>query len=208
MEELEKEKIWPGRFDGVNLKILYFAHRHLLKDHTYWLFLKVYRWLSHHDLVIGSSEGGELTSTVMPENYFMDYSDVQAGEGYRNLSQITVVQVTRMVNAGIYTRFLEEHNKTAVGKILFTDHSFLKYPLLVNDRTEFFRRAEHYRIRLGDWFISPLHPVTSNLEAWDFNPGCYPVAARIASQIVNLPTDTKDYRKVLAFLEKNLELIL
>ena len=47
-------------------------------------------------------------------------------------------------------------------------HTYLKFPLLVKDRKKFFKEAEKEKIELGDWFISPIHPITKNLEYWHY----------------------------------------
>ena len=92
-------------------------------------------------------------------------------------------------------------------KKLFKNHSFLKYPLLVKKRNDFLKLAEKEKIKLGDWFLSPLHPVQNNLQQWNFDKKQYPIAVKIASQIVNLPTDTKNIEKNLSFLKNNLKFI-
>jgi len=90
---------------------------------------------------------------------------------------------------------------------LFPNHSFLKYPLRVNDRPTFQSSAEKARVPLGDWFSSPLHPIETNLERWRFHPGNFPVAERLARTVVNLPTDTLHPDKVISFLKAYLPLI-
>ena len=64
-----------------------------------------------------------------------------------------------------YTNFLKESGKNHVDRKWFSNHSFLKYPLLVERREEFMLLAEKNRIEHGDWFMSPLHPVKGDLSA-------------------------------------------
>jgi len=75
------------------------------------------------------------------------------------------------------------------------------------DRSSFLLAAEKARVPLGDWFSSPLHPVTDNLERWWFQAGEFPVAERLARSVVNLPTDTLDPDKIISFLNHHLPLI-
>ena len=82
---------------------------------------------------------------------------------------------------------------------------FLKYPLLVKDRQLFNESARKMRITLGDWFISPLHPVEEDLSKWFFKNIEYPVSSKIAKNIVNLPTDVRNNIRVIKFLKKNFE---
>ena len=87
------------------------------------------------------------------------------------------------------------------------NHSFLKYPLLVKNRSRFEQLAEKNQIALGDWFNSPLHPVKGDLGLWKMEKRHFPNAVNIAARIVNLPTDLEKVDRVIMFLEKNLELI-
>jgi len=81
---------------------------------------------------------------------------------------------------------------------------FLKYPLLVKDRESFNSAARRMKVVLGDWFVSPLHPVEGELNKWFFDTAKFPVASRLAKCLVNLPTDVKDNSDVIRFLEINI----
>ncbi|HEX9250751.1 MAG TPA: hypothetical protein VF870_00840, partial [Ignavibacteriaceae bacterium] len=89
----------------------------------------------------------------------------------------------------------------------FSNHIFLKYPLIVKNRKLFFELAKNSRITLGDWFLSPLHPVKVDLERWQLVRHNYPVADSISKKIVNLPTDIRTNKVVIKFLNQNLDLI-
>jgi dTDP-4-amino-4,6-dideoxygalactose transaminase len=169
--------------------------------------IKFYRFLSKNNLIIGSNQGGELSGVKIPKDYFKDISSVQVNAGIRQLKQLDKVNKLRKNNALEYTQFLKDQNKTFVSENLFDNHLFLKYPLLVKDRELFFRLAEREKISLGDWFLSPLHPIKGNLELWEFNLELFSYGSSIAKKIVNLPTDIEDNSKVLKFLKNNLELI-
>jgi len=207
IKAMEKEKLKPKFTSGITFKALFFARRYLLTDRNYWHLLRLYRWLSKNNLVIGSSRGEELEGVVMPPRYFMDYGNQQAKEGLRNIGNLEKIINLRKANAKMYSQFLEKNSKTFVHAEFVGDHSFLKYPLIVNNRELFTQRAEEASIRLGDWFISPLHPVIKDLSEWNFDESLFPVASRIARHIINLPTEIPDNRKVISFLEQNLELI-
>ncbi|MFO7899335.1 MAG: aminotransferase class I/II-fold pyridoxal phosphate-dependent enzyme [Planctomycetota bacterium] len=208
VEALEKEKAAPGPREAVALRALLVARKCLLNDLTYWPLRAAYRWLSERDLILGSSRGQELDSAEMPDDYFKAMSPVQAKAGLRALAGLDELLDRRRRNAETYTRFLENHGKTAVPRALFPDHSFLKYPLLVRDRAAFSAAAETAHVPLGDWFVSPIHPVPSHLERWGFEPAQFPVAGRLAAQVVNLPTESRTPQKVLAFLDRRLDLVL
>lgn len=208
MEALENKKLPVPLKERANLKLLYFIRRYLLNDALYFFMVNIYRWLSKHNLVVGSSSGTEITSVKKPAGFFKTYSNVQAREAHRNLKSLDELMSRRRKNAELYTGFLKKHRKNHVSEDLHEDHGFLKYPLLVENRDEFFRLAEKAKIPLGEWFLSPIHPVVNGLENWFFYGENYPIAVEAAAKVVNLPTETRNPEKVIAFLEKQLDMIL
>ena len=76
------------------------------------------------------------------------------------------------------------------------------YANLINHWTLFFVIAEKNEIPLGDWFVSPIHPVTKEFEKWDLDINRYENAKYLSQRVVNLPTDIDDVNKVLSFLER------
>ena len=203
IQKINENLIAPSLKKRISLKLLYFVREKLLNKHTYWLLVKLYRFLSKNNLVLGSSSGEEINSTVMPQNYFMKLSEVQMKKGIQNLKNIQSVLTQRKENAKIYTEYLISKNKNHVPFSLFENHSFLKYPLLVENREEVFRLAEKHKIELGDWFISPLHPVQKDFETWQLQPELFPNAVFAAKRMINLPTTVNDITSVIKFLEKN-----
>ena len=93
-----------------------------------------------------------------------------------------------------------------------SDNAYLKYPLLVKDRKLFFELAAKKNIELGDWFISPIHPITEQFHLWQYDYGKFPIAEYMSAQIVNLPTHIdmgpKAVERVLSFLNENKDQLL
>jgi dTDP-4-amino-4,6-dideoxygalactose transaminase len=207
VEALEKGKQRPTTGEASLLRMLIRLQRWLVRDWSYWKLVALYRRLSRYNLILGSSQGGELDVGAMPGNFFKGLSAVQAREGLRALDHLDEELGRRRRNAEIYTDFLKGKGKNHVARNLFQNHSFLKYPLKVSDRPTFQAAAEKARVPLGDWFCSPLHPVTNRLERWRFKTGDFPVAERLARTVVNLPTDTQYPEKVLSFLTNHLDLV-
>jgi perosamine synthetase len=207
MQQLDEKKIPVSFREKLNLKLLYFVRRYLLNDTSYFMFVKLYRWLSKHNFVVGSSSGEELSTVNKPRGFFKDYSNTQAKEALRNLKHFDAVLLQRKKNARIYTDFLSRTGKNHVPVDFFENHAFLKYPVKVKNRDVFFRLAEKANVPLGDWFISPIHPVKQDMTPWCFDAEKYPVAVNMATEIVNLPTDTNTIDKVIQFLKKHIDLI-
>lgn len=197
----------PSLRDQLMLTIL-LRVRPLINNNTYYLFQEAYRFLSKHNLVTGSSKGEELASTEMPKSYVNRMCAVQFRAAIRAVRELPKLNLRRLANGTIYTSLLIQMGKNHIAPELHDDHLFLKYPLLVQDRDSFMVRAREAKIPFGDWFCSPLHPVTENLSRWNFDSAKYPNAVFASQHVVNIPTDTKKPEKILSFLEKNRDLIL
>lgn len=207
VREFSKDLATPGRSERWMLRSLLFAKDAVLTPKTYWFLANGYRALSGLNLVVGSSQGGELEAPLMPDGYAKGISDVQAGRGSREILRVDAYNGHRRSIAGRYHLILEALGLRRVFEPAYAVHTFLKYPILVDGRDAFLRNAREAGIELGDWFLSPLHPVRENLERWDYQLGRNPAAEKISSQIVNLPThpgiDGRFVEKLSTFLRRN-----
>ncbi len=196
----------PSEWDVLNLSGLYLLRDCLLNDWTYWALLKGYRALSAANLVLGSSSAEELEGGVaMPKAYRKGMSSLQARRGLKALLGFNRSQAMRKTNAEELTRFLAQRGRNHVRMEMFKDHAFCKYPLLVEDRDTFVDRARSCRVSLGDWFCSPLHPVSRDLDPWHFDPSMFPRAVLAARHVVNLPLSDGELPKLFRFLERHLD---
>jgi perosamine synthetase len=207
MRELAEELANPGKRERWMLRALLLARDAALTPRSYWFLANAYRALCGLNLVVGSSQGGEMTGPAMPEDYAKGISDVQARRGTREVLRVDEYNGHRRMIAGRYHRILEDLGLRRAFEPEYAVHTFLKYPLLVDDREAFLADARRAGLELGDWFLSPLHPVPENLERWDYVRGRHPAAERISSRIVNLPThpriDARFVDDLSAFLRRN-----
>jgi len=208
VQENQKDLVQPGLKEVVELKLMYFVRRYVINDFTYWPMIRLYRWMSRHNLVVGSSSGEEIVGVEMPESYLKAQSAVQMKKGIKSLKKLNAVNELRRKNAKIYTDFLKKHGKYYVHEDLHDDHIFIRYPLLVKNREEFRERAEETKVILGEWFEAPVYPADASLATWKVDTETLPVAMEVCEQMVNLPTDEKNVGKVVAFLEKQLNQIV
>ena len=204
LKNLESIKTKPGFREIGLLKFLLLFRKTFINKYTQPVLVSVYRFLSKYNFILGSNQGNELKSTEMPKSYFKDISNVQITAGIKSLIGLKELNQLRFKNANDYTNFLKSNNKNYVKEEYFGNHMFLKYPLLVKDREAFNESARSMKIVLGDWFISPLHPVLEELDKWYFDPQKFPIASRLAKNLVNLPTDIKNNSDVIRFLRQNI----
>ena len=211
LEELNKVNeglIKPGFKEVFMLRFLYFIKQYIVTPKTYWFLIKMYRFLSKKGLVVGSSTGGEITSINEPKDYFKASSSFQEKVGGKNIDKLQTIISLRKNNALIFNEFLIKNNKTGVDLSLIKNHSFLKFPILVKDREQFKNNAEKANIKLGDWFVSMIHPIENNFNEWYLFPEDYPVSKNISSRILNLDTEDKTVDKTIRFLTENLNNII
>ena len=200
IQQVNAALITPSAKERFLLRILLFAKTYLLKGPTYWQLLKGYRWLSKKGWVVGSSSNQEMVGIEMPPDYFKAMSKVQCQKGYQALQNLKEVMQKRKEHARIVQHWLQQNNKQRVPEEYFEHHAFLKYPLLVHDRKKFLLKAEKHHIPMGDWFISPLHPVLDSLEPWGLEVSNFPQAVNTSKHIINLPLELPGYR-LINFLE-------
>ena len=189
LNDFEKKLKAPSVKDEVLLKLQLIAKETLGYKSLYWNALKLYRYLSKKNLVIGSSSGGEMDSIEMPEGYLKGLGNVQCKKGIQEVKRIMKNISYRKNIAAYYDKVLIDLGK---GKTLVPEnieHTYTKYPIFVKDRDAFFKEAEEQKIPIHDWFISQIHPITENFHLWNLNPEKFPVSKKLAQHIVNLPTD-------------------
>jgi len=208
LERTNKELIAPNLMETLQLRCLVAARHHLLNEKSYWTLVKLYRWLSSKNFVVGSSSPVELGGVSLPANYFKGHTTFQSNEGLKGLKSLQGTIQRRTHISSQYTDFLSGLGKNCVEAKYNGNHSFLKYPLLVNDRTTFQQIAENNRIVLGEWFTSPLHPVEGNLDRWHLNIRDFPTAGFAARHVVNLPTTPNSIDNVIGFLSENRSLLI
>ncbi|MEA2097938.1 MAG: DegT/DnrJ/EryC1/StrS family aminotransferase [Patescibacteria group bacterium] len=81
---------------------------------------------------------------------------------------------------------------------------YLWYTILVQNKKKFIAKAKKHHIILGDWFPQAIGPVEVDLEKAGYQKGSCPIAEKVSSQCVNLPThhgiDKKDIEKIIRII--------
>lgn len=206
LREMEEGFLNPSIKDEHILKNLLFI-RNKLNTGTYWKAMKTYRWLSKKNLILGSSQGEELDRPVKPDRFEKGFSKVQAKQGTEELKRNREVLIHRKGISDYYKEALSEMGIDVPYEPGYAVHTYLKFPLLVRDRDNFFIKAMESGIEVGDWFLSPIHPIIRSFDYWHYPYGENPVGEKISRHIVNLPTHTgidKTYRvKIREFIKSN-----
>jgi dTDP-4-amino-4,6-dideoxygalactose transaminase len=212
IRELEHAALEPPMLATTILRTLVTAREHAGRRRPFRVGRGIYRSLSHRGLVPGSSSAPELEGTTIPDGFLMRMASWQARAGSDRIQELGALVRHRQAIAKRYSEWLAARDHVIPPDIPGVEHTFLRYPLRVLDRPAFIAAANNAGVDLGDWFVSPVHPVVGDLSAWGYVPGVAPVAQRICEEIVNLPVDTtmtdKDVDDVLGFLATQERLIV
>lgn len=147
----------------------------------------------------------------MPEGFVMRLSRSQAHDGLERIGRLATQVERRRTIAGRYSNWLSAHGRSFPAEPPGFVHAYLRYPLRVTNRPTFIGAAKRAGVDLGDWFVSPIHPVLEHLERWDYRPGTAPIADRTCAEIVNLPTNPslpdQEVDRVITFLAQHVQSI-
>jgi len=203
LEEINQEATNPGVGEQVQLLVLMVAKLVLLNRYSYWVLIRLYRWLSSKNIVVGSSSPDELEGVDKPSGYFKNSGALQSFVGNIALKKLPEAAALRIKNGQMYSELLLGLGKNHVAPAHFKNHGFLVYPLLVHDRPQFTELAEKHGISLNDWFNSPLHPIEGSLEPWQLDVGRFPGARYCSKHIVNISTNNRRPELILEFLREH-----
>jgi len=181
----------PSVLQKINMLIQINFYNFFMYPSIYWPAIKFYRFLSQNGWVTGSSSREELIFPRKPEGFELKFSSIQAKKGIKELLNLRKNIDHRCKIAGIYDQIMDEIVLSKPYQPEYTKHTFLRYPLLVRNKEKVLQYAENNRIEMGDWFLSPLHPILGDLSPWKYIHGSCPQAEKICRQIVNLPTHEK-----------------
>jgi len=179
----------PSVIKSIYLGVLSAAYRAWYRPSWYWSAQSVYRWAGKKGLIQGSSSIGELESKTMPIGYRETFGSVRSKSLKMALSDLPRVLGHRRNIHSLYRKYLKneiawlppEEDSDVCG-------AALRFPMLVENRSELLNAARRSRIEIGDWFNAPLHPAGCPPEVFDYEAGMCPIAEAASSRVINLPT--------------------
>jgi dTDP-4-amino-4,6-dideoxygalactose transaminase len=138
---------------------------------------------------IGSSVGDELSTTIMPAGYLKRMGFSQQTGWTLGLNKIERLLAKRYQTAEFYDDFFKRKGIPVPLQPDYAKHGMLRYVIRVPDKERILQRARKRHIPIGDWFISPLHPVENDLEPWQYQKGQCPESEKACRETINLFTD-------------------
>lgn len=199
---------YPSMAETSLLVIQYLAYQLLFTPSLFWFARGALRTLAGLGLALGSSSADELRGEL-PPGYKKRMSRWQKDLLMRKFRDLEDTIAHRRSLAVVYEGVLEELGLEAVTPPEGSDPVYLRYPIKVNDKPAMLARAKRARIELGDWFLSPVHPLTGGFERVGYREGMCPVSERLCRTVVNLPTHERvglrDIEKIVEFLRKTVK---
>ncbi len=124
----------------------------------------------------------------------------------KNLLQKKLLEINKHIEhrkwvTSIYEWLLKKRSIQTVKHPEHCEPIFLRYPLLAKDKKRVLEEAKKRKIEIGDWFVSPLHPIEKGLSPWGYQKGMCSIAESVSSRIINLPTHTKIDKRYIKKLE-------
>lgn len=152
--------------------------------------VSAYRLLTQRlGVTVGSSSEQEVATARMPPQYAKRMGSLQLWGWKRGLEHLDARVTRRQDVAARYDDFFASTSVETPCRPDYAEHAMLRYPIRVSAKAELLRRARRLHNPVGDWFVSPLHPVEGDLSQWSYQEGQCPVAERACRETINLPTD-------------------
>ena len=180
-----------------------FARERIATPRTLRAGRAVYRAASRAGVVPGSSRRRRARGDGDAGSFVTRMSAFQARLGSRRLATLAARVAAAARVAERYSAWLAAHGRTAAREPDRPSTRSCAIRCACASATPSWRRRNAAG-SLGDWFHSPLYPIAGDLSV-GLSPGANPVAERVASEIVNLPTDVAPDGRELRAVEELLE---
>ncbi len=115
------------------------------------------------------------------------------------LEQLKKFEQTKANRARI-TAYYDKNSKLRTMNYGFSP--LIRYPLLVDKRSEALQKAANFNIFLGKWYDQVVAPKELDLNRVGYKAGSCPVAEEVCKKIINLPTNItiKDAERIIKIL--------
>jgi perosamine synthetase len=183
----ESEMCLPSSGEAFMLWAQLLIYRLLIYPRTTAFAQRLFRYLTKKGAVVGSSSASEF-QPIMADDFFKSVSDVQARSGLGQLKKINENIRHRKEMVQLYDRLLKERGWSALRYDSDTCEPVLvRFPVRIVGKSEALEKAAGAGVELGSWFESPLHPIETPLDVYDYESGSCPQAEKAAREVVNLP---------------------
>lgn len=198
VKQLHENAIKPDWSETLKIEIQKIAHSILLWPSFFWILRDIFRLLGKLGFASETFQPMEIKGEMVHINKRLSQYHEQKLK--KKLSQLEKDKVFRKKLSHLYE---EKLNKPHQSNIVY-----LRYPFLTENKQEILQLARKQKIELGDWFVSPVHPLKENeLLLAGYEQGSCPVAENVAERVVTLPMHRKitlkNLEKTISFLKSS-----
>lgn len=187
IEELCRAELHaPSAKSATLLAIQRMVYRTLVFPRTTAMITRLFRWLTHKGLLVGSSSNAEFVPAMQPD-FFTGMSAGQARAGLRRMEHVQANLAHRRELRRLYDSLLADARWPQPPVRDYMDPVLVRYPVRVADKVQAIAQAPGAQVELGTWFECPLHPIETPLSLYDYQPGMCPQAEAASREVVNLP---------------------
>lgn len=204
MNDIYGEFSYPPLKEVWMLRLQYLLHSLFVRPSLFWTARSLYRRLSKLGLFVGSFSNEELQGKISLD-YKKKMSKWHEIFLTKKLNNLDDEIIHRKLLASEYEELLSKIGYKCMNLNEYYEPVYLRYPLLVENQNLILKRAREQRIELGDWYLSPIHPLLE--EHWKFvnyQKSMCPVAEDVSNKIITLPIHQriteKEIHKSISFL--------
>ena len=195
----------PPWRDTLTIQAQYFAHQTLRRPAFFWKIREIYHRLSDSGIAVGTYAAEELSGDVDGEYRRRMAVPFQA----RLRRKLTRAESNIALRKSLGAQYDESMKQLGVDRPQPPGGSetvYLRYPLLVREKKRVLDEAQAWKVELGDWYGSPVHPLTeTDWKRVGYEKGCCPIAEDICKRVVTLPLYERlrasDIERLLSFWE-------
>lgn len=129
-------------------------------------------------------------NNIMPENFPAKMPNALCEIALHQLALADKFNNHRIRIASFYAHKLKDENNVHLPQSTSgAKNIFLWYTILSENKKYLIAKAKEDGIILGDWFPMPVGPIEIDLERSGYKIGSCPVAEKVSSKCINLPTN-------------------
>ena len=206
MRDLAKCFRKPKAVETAKLHLQYVAHRLTKHPRFFWDARNVYRLLSKSGVAIATWTSDALEGRLGP-----DYEKALSPSLRARLTAVMQASdevISRHKRlAEQYERGLQAMGVPGLSIQSDSEAVLICYPLQLTNKVRVLEEARRHRVELGDWFSSPVHPLSEQeWSAVGYQKGSCPVAEEVSRHVVTLPchaaVTAKEAERTLGFLKR------